>query len=58
VLSRGRAGIRGKSLVINLPGSRKAALENITVLLPSLVHALEKIQGSEADCAEESPPAS
>ncbi len=51
VLSRGRAGIRGQSLIINLPGSRKAALENIAVVLPALLHALEKIKGSEADCA-------
>lgn len=52
VISRGRAGIRGKSLVINLPGSKKGALENIHVLLPALDHALEKIQGSTKDCAE------
>ena len=52
VISRGRAGIRAKSLIINLPGSRKAALENINVLLPALEHALEKIQGSTRDCAE------
>ena len=52
VISRGRAGIRGQSLIINLPGSRKAALENIAVLLPALNHALEKIKGSTADCAE------
>ncbi|MBE0585194.1 MAG: MogA/MoaB family molybdenum cofactor biosynthesis protein [Desulfofustis sp.] len=51
VLSRGRAGIRGQSLIINLPGSRKAALENIAVVLPSLQHALDKIKGSPADCA-------
>ncbi len=50
VLSRGRAGIRGQSLIINLPGSRKAALENIGVVLPALLHALEKIKGSQADC--------
>jgi len=52
VISRGRAGIRGKSLIINLPGSKKAALENIRVLLPALDHAIEKIQGSTRDCAE------
>jgi molybdenum cofactor synthesis domain-containing protein len=51
VLSRGRAGIRGDSLIINLPGSRKAALENISVVLPTLHHALDKIKGSPADCA-------
>ena len=52
VISRGRAGIRKQSLIINLPGSRKAALENIKVVLPALSHALEKIKGSTADCAE------
>ncbi len=52
VISRGRAGIRGQSLIVNLPGSRKAALENISVLLPALEHALEKIKGSTSDCAE------
>ncbi|MEE4165211.1 MAG: MogA/MoaB family molybdenum cofactor biosynthesis protein [Desulfocapsaceae bacterium] len=50
VLSRGRAGIRGNTLIINLPGSRKAALENIEVVLPALRHAVEKIKGSTADC--------
>jgi molybdopterin adenylyltransferase len=50
VLSRGRAGIRGKSLIINLPGSKKAARENIEVLLPALPHALDKIKGGTSDC--------
>ena len=50
VLSRGKAGIRGNSLIINLPGSEKAARENIAVLLPSLAHALDKIQGGNSDC--------
>jgi molybdopterin adenylyltransferase len=50
VLSRGKAGIRGNSLIINLPGSEKAARENIAVLLPSLAHALDKIQGGTSDC--------
>ena len=52
VISRGRTGIRKQSLIINLPGSKKAALENINVLMPALNHALEKIQGSTKDCAE------
>jgi len=50
VLSRGRAGIRGKSLIINLPGSEKAARENLAVLLPCLAHALDKIHGGTSDC--------
>ena len=50
MLSRGRAGIREKSLIINLPGSKKGALENIEVVLPALEHAVEKIKGSTVDC--------
>lgn len=50
VLSRGKAGIRKNSLIINLPGSEKAARENIAVLLPCLAHALDKIQGGTSDC--------
>jgi molybdenum cofactor synthesis domain-containing protein len=51
VLSRSMAGIRGTSLIINLPGSKRAAMENIAVLLPALPHALDKIKGSTSDCA-------
>lgn len=50
VLSRGRAGIRKHSLIINLPGSKKAALENIRVILPAIPHAIDKIQGEDGDC--------
>jgi molybdenum cofactor synthesis domain-containing protein len=50
MLSRGRTGIRGRTLIVNLPGSLKAARENIEVILPALPHALEKIGGSTADC--------
>lgn len=52
VLSRAMAGIRGTSLIINLPGSKRAARENITVLLSALPHALDKIKGSNCDCAD------
>ena len=50
MLSRGRVGIRGESLVVNLPGSRKAAEENITAILPALPHAIAKIKGCKEDC--------
>jgi molybdopterin adenylyltransferase len=50
MLSRGRAGIRGQSLIINLPGSLKAVKENIEVVLPVIPHALDKIMGDPADC--------
>jgi len=51
MLSRAVAGIRGQTLIINLPGSVKAAQENLEVLIPALEHALEKIQGDMSDCA-------
>jgi len=41
MLSRGIAGIREKTLIINLPGSPKAALENLDVIKPVLVHAIQ-----------------
>lgn len=50
VLSRAMAGVRGQSLIVNLPGSEKAARENIEVVLPALPHALEKIKGEKGDC--------
>jgi molybdopterin biosynthesis enzyme MoaB len=40
MLSRAVAGIRGQTLIINLPGSPKAVRENLEVLLPILPHAL------------------
>ena len=43
MLSRGIAGIRGKTLIVNLPGSVKGARENLHVLLPVLDHTVEKI---------------
>lgn len=50
-LSRALAGQRGRSLIINLPGSPKGALENLEIVLPSLGHALDKIKGDDRDCA-------
>ena len=51
VISRAMAGIRGRSLIINLPGSPKAARENLQTVLPALSHAIAKIQGDPSDCA-------
>lgn len=51
-LSRAVAVQRGGSLVINLPGSPKGALENLEVILPALGHGLDKAQGDPRDCAE------
>ncbi len=50
VWSRGIAGIRGQSLIINVPGSEKAARENIEVVLPALEHGIYKLKGGAADC--------
>lgn len=51
MISRAVAGIRGRSLIINLPGSPKGARENLAVVLPALTHAIEKIHGDDSDCA-------
>lgn len=44
-LSRGLAGVRGKSLILNLPGSPKGARESLEAVLPVLPHALSLITG-------------
>ena len=51
MISRAVVGIRGNSLIVNLPGSPKGVRENLTVILPALEHALEKIRGDDAECA-------
>ena len=52
VWSRGIAGIRGTCLIVNLPGSRKAARENLEAVLPALAHGIDKLQGGQADCGQ------
>ena len=49
-LSRGVAGCRGSTLIVNLPGSPKAVRECVEDLLPILPHALKLIQGNVHDC--------
>ncbi len=48
MLSRAVVGIRGKTLIINLPGSPKGAVENLQVVLPVLEHAVELLRESPA----------
>jgi len=52
ILARQQAGIRGESLIVNLPGSPKAARENLAAVLPALDHGLEVLRGEKRDCAE------
>lgn len=51
MLSRAQAGIRKRTLIVNLPGSPRAAKENLEAVLPALSHGLEMLTGGQADCA-------
>ncbi len=51
MLSRAMAGVRGTTMIVNLPGSPKGVRENLEVVLPALEHGLRKLQGDPADCA-------
>jgi len=51
MLSRAVAGVRGRTLIINLPGSPKAVRENLEVILEVIPHAIEKIKGDTTECA-------
>ncbi|NMA25197.1 MAG: MogA/MoaB family molybdenum cofactor biosynthesis protein [Clostridiales bacterium] len=51
MLTRQQAGIRGRTLIINLPGSPKAIRENFAVCLPALDHGLEMLRDKKGDCA-------
>jgi molybdopterin adenylyltransferase len=57
MLSRAVAGVRGKTLIINLPGSPKAIREGLGVVVDVIPHAVEKIKGSMEDCAPAGPGA-
>jgi len=50
-LSRAVAGIRHQSLIINLPGSPKGAVENLAAVWSTIGHGVEKIRGGQEDCA-------
>jgi molybdenum cofactor synthesis domain-containing protein len=51
MLSRAAAGIRGETLIVNLPGSEKAARECLEVVLPALGHGIEILKGEASECA-------
>ena len=50
MLSRATAGIRGKTLIVNLPGSPKAVKENLEAVLPVVEHGLEILTGQAGEC--------
>lgn len=57
-LSRETAGIRGRTLIINLPGSKKASTENLAAVLKPIRHGVEMLQSAgSADCAAPEKPA-
>lgn len=51
IISRAIAGIRGDTLIINLPGSPGGAVENLAAVWPAVPHAVAKIKGDQSDCA-------
>ncbi|MDD3364399.1 MAG: MogA/MoaB family molybdenum cofactor biosynthesis protein [Syntrophomonas sp.] len=52
MLSRAVAGMRGKTLIINLPGSVKGVRESIEAILPALGHGIDIIIGSSTECGQ------
>ncbi|MGK2905214.1 MAG: MogA/MoaB family molybdenum cofactor biosynthesis protein [Desulfuromonadales bacterium] len=52
MLSRAVVGVRRQTMIVNLPGSPKAARENLAAVLPALPHALAKLAGDPDDCGQ------
>lgn len=50
MLSRGVAGIRGKTLIVNLPGSVKGVRESLQIVLPALAHGIDTLCGNTSEC--------
>jgi molybdopterin biosynthesis enzyme MoaB len=55
MLSRACSGVRGQTLILSLPGSERAAVENLRAILPALPHGLRKLRGDPEDCGRISP---
>jgi len=56
MLSRMVAGIRGRTLIVNLPGSPRAACENLQTILPAIPHAIELLRGEPGEHHEYANP--
>ena len=52
MLSRAVAGMRKKTLIVNLPGSPKGAKENFEIILPALKHGIEILRGQTSECGK------
>ena len=52
LISRAVCGVRKQSIIVNLPGSPKAAAECLSFIEAALPHALEKVKGDPSDCAQ------
>jgi molybdopterin biosynthesis enzyme MoaB len=55
MLSRAVAAVRGRTLIINMPGSPKACREQFAVIAPVLEHAVETLRGEADECASAGP---
>ncbi|NLD20079.1 MAG: MogA/MoaB family molybdenum cofactor biosynthesis protein [Clostridiales bacterium] len=52
MLSRAAAGLRGQTLIVNLPGSKKAAGECLQVVIKPIKHGVDVLRGESRDCAQ------
>jgi molybdenum cofactor synthesis domain-containing protein len=52
MLSRAAAGIRKRTLIVNLPGSEKAVRESLVAILPALPHGVDILKGAASECAK------
>jgi molybdenum cofactor synthesis domain-containing protein len=55
MLSRGVSGIRGQTLIVNLPGSERGAVQNLSAILSALEHGLRKLRGDATECGGPAP---